>query len=261
MMLASTTQDVRLAVTQYIHVHYTQCFRGHPEPSGIYKTRACGTIAILGPITALGALQPLHLHHFPVRADHQPQLAAFVLPKDPSPQCLGKEFVGRIVAVDEMLDLLVCHAIALFLAQPGFLLQSPLVDVLRVLGIDVDEGVKLIGDVVVGFEGGVDILDAGEGVVTEAAVVARWIAACSFGGGFPLLAQGGLGKGTEADGPAFEEDDFYGGLARAVDAFPLGLWNAVALAGEGGFVVLWDGSWLVLEEGLEDGEGEGDVVG
>lgn len=124
-----------------------------------------------------------------------------------------------------------------------------------------DECVELVGNLIVGFEGGVDGLDVGEGVVAEAAVVARRVSADGFRRGFPLLAQGGLGEGTEADGPAFEEDDFYGGAFGLVDDFPLGLWDAVALAGKGGFVVLWDGGRLGVGEGREDGEGEGDVVG
>ena len=183
------------------------------------------------------------------------------MPKDPSPQGLGEELVGGIVAVDEMLDLLIRHAGALLLAQAGFLLQSPLVDELRVLGIDVDEGVELVGNLIVGLERRVYGLDVGEGVVAEAAVVARRVSADGFRRGFPFLAQGGLPEGTESDGPTFEEDDFYGGPVGLVDDFPVGLWDAVALAREGGFVVLWDGGRLRFGEGREDGESEGDVVG
>ena len=124
-----------------------------------------------------------------------------------------------------------------------------------------DECVELVGNLIVGFEGGVDGLDAGESVVAEAAIVVRRVSADGFRCGFPLLAQDGLGKGTESDGPAFEEDDFYGGAVGLVDDFPPGLWDAVALAGEGGFVVLWDGGRLVVGKGREDGEGEADVVG
>ena len=200
------------------------------------------------PITSLSVLQPLHLHNLSIRVDHQPELATLVLPKDPSPQRLGEELVGWIVAVDEVLDLLIRHAGALFLAKTGFLLQPPPVDVLRVLGVDVDEGVELVGYLVVGLEGGVDVLDAGKAVVAEAAVVVG-IGVGGLGGGLPFFKQSREGEGTEADGPAFEEDDFYGGAVRGVDLFPLGFGDAVALAGEGGFVILWDGSGLVFGEG------------
>ena len=64
-----------------------------------------------------------------------------------------------------MSDLLICHARALRLAQARFLLQPPVVDVLRVLGIYVNEGVELISDLIVGLKGGIDVLDAGEGVM------------------------------------------------------------------------------------------------
>jgi hypothetical protein len=133
-------------------------------------------------------LQPLHLDNFSVRADDQSQLAALILPKDTHPQRLSEEFVGRIIAVDKVLDLLVCHARALRLAQARFLLQPPLVDILRVLGIDVNEGVELIRDLVVGLKSGVDVLDAGEGVIPQAAVVVGRVCAGSFGCGLPLLA-------------------------------------------------------------------------
>jgi hypothetical protein len=94
-------------------------------------------------------LPPLYLDHFPIRANHQPQLTALVVSKDPSPQRLRKELVGGIVTVDEVPDLSVCHAAASFLAQIHLLIQPPLVDVLQVLGVDVDEGVELIGYLVV----------------------------------------------------------------------------------------------------------------
>jgi hypothetical protein len=96
-------------------------------------------------VSSLSALQPLHLHHFPIRADHQPQLTGFVFLKDPSTQCLGEELVGRIIAVNEVLDLFIRHAGASFLAQVHFLLQPPLVDVLQILRVDVDKGVQLVG--------------------------------------------------------------------------------------------------------------------
>jgi hypothetical protein len=120
-------------------------------------------------------------------------------------------------------DLLICHARALRLAQARFLLQPPLVDVLRVLGIYVNEGVELISDLIVGLKGGIDVLDAGEGVMAQAAAVVGGVSASGFGCRFPFLAQGGWRKGTETDGPAFEEDDFYEGFLGIgrIDQFPL----------------------------------------
>lgn len=71
------------------------------------------------------------------------------------------------------------------------------------------------------------------------------------------------GDGAEADAPAFEDDDLEGVLERLllVDGDPGGGGEAVALAGEEGFVVLGEGGWCVGEEGGEDGFEEGDVVG
>jgi hypothetical protein len=139
-------------------------------------------------------------------------LAALVLLKDTNPQSLSEEFIGGIIAVNEVPDLLICHTRALRLAQARFLLQPPLVDVLRVLGVYVNEGVETISDLVVGFKGGIDVLDAREGVVAQAAAVGGGVSAGGSGCGFPFLAQGSRGKGTETDGPAFEEDDFNGWL-------------------------------------------------
>jgi hypothetical protein len=119
----------------------------------------------LKPLLSLNTLQPLHLDNFPVRADHQSQLATLVLPKDTNPQSLSEEFIGGIIAVNEVPDLLICHTRALRLAQARFLLQPPLVDVLRVLGVYVNEGVEMISDLVVGLKGGIDVLDAREGVM------------------------------------------------------------------------------------------------
>jgi hypothetical protein len=166
----------------------------------------------LKPLLPSVPLQPLHLDNFPVRADYQSQLAALVLPKDTNPQSLSEEFVGGIIAVNEVPDLFICHTRAFRLAQARFLLQPPLVDVLRVLGVDVNEGVEMISDLVVGLESGIDVLDAREGVVAQAAAVVGGVGAGGFGCRFPFLAQGGRGKGTKTDGPAFEEDDFYGWL-------------------------------------------------
>ena len=116
-----------------------------------------------------------------------------------------------------------------------------------------DKGIELVGYLVVRFESGVDVLHASEGVVSEAAIVVR-IGACGFGRGLPFLVQIGKGKGTEANGPAFKQDDFYGGFGAvgAVDLFPLGFWDAVALAGEGGFVILWYACRSALGKGRED---------
>jgi hypothetical protein len=109
-------------------------------------------------------------------------------------------------------DLLICHTRALRLAQARFLLQPPLVDVLRVLGVYVNEGIEMISDLVVGLKGVIDVLDAREGVVAQAAAVVGGVGAGGFGCRFPFPTQGGRGKGTETNGPAFEEDDFYGWL-------------------------------------------------
>lgn len=55
------------------------------------------------------------------------------------------------------------------------------------------------------------------------------------------------GDGAEADAPAFEDDDLEGILGRLllVDGGPGGGGEAVALAGEEGFVVLGEGGWGV----------------
>jgi hypothetical protein len=104
--------------------------------------------------------------------------------------------------------------------------------------------------------------------VAQAAIIV-WVRAGGFGGGVPFLAEDGWWERTKADGPAFEEDYFYGGRGRGggggggggVDLFPPRLGDAVALAGEGRLVILGDFRGLRLREGREDGEGEGDIVG
>jgi hypothetical protein len=87
----------------------------------------------------------------------------------------------------------------------------------------VNEGVELISDLVVGLKGGIDVLDAGKGVMTQAATVVGGVGAGGFGCRFPFLVQGGRRKGTKTDGPAFEEDDFYGWFLGigCIDQLPL----------------------------------------
>ena len=65
---------------------------------------------------------------------------------------------------------------------------------------------------------------------------------------------------AESDGPAFEQDhaDWVGRVG--VDLFPLALGHAVALAREGGFVVLRDLGRFVGLQTREDGQCKGDVV-
>ena len=86
-----------------------------------------------------------------------------------------------------------------------------------------NEGVELISDLVVGLKGSIDVLDTGKGVMAQAAAVVGGVGAGGFGCRFPFLVQGGRRKGTKTDGPAFEEDDFYGWFLGigCIDQLPL----------------------------------------
>lgn len=72
--------------------------------------------------------------------------------EDSFPQTFGVELVCGIVAVDKLDDLLRGHAgvwVTAFLSQVVFLLEAPAVDVTKVLGVDLDEGIEEVGEGVV----------------------------------------------------------------------------------------------------------------
>ena len=59
------------------------------------------------------------------------------------------------------------------------------------------------------------------------------------------------GQGPEANAPSFEKDNADWAHRVGVDFFPLGFGDTVALAAEGGFVVLWNLGGFVLLQRLE----------
>lgn len=72
--------------------------------------------------------------------------------EDSFPQTFGVELICGIVAVDKLDDLLRGHAgvwVTAFLPQVVFLLEAPAVDVAKVLGVDLDEGIEEVGEAVV----------------------------------------------------------------------------------------------------------------
>lgn len=64
-----------------------------------------------------------------------------------------------------------------------------------------------------------------------------------------------IGKGAEADRPAFEDDHADFRLGGTVNRFPLGGGYAIAAATEGGLVELRDFGGLAVFDGREEGGG------
>ncbi|KAH6607703.1 hypothetical protein Trco_004016 [Trichoderma cornu-damae] len=149
------------------------------------------------------------------------------------------ELVGRVVSVHKLDDLLSGHAgvgVAPRQSKVLLLFQAPAVDVLDILRVDVEEGAKHVGHLVVLCE----LVVYGQEVLE--AVLAKGPAGCC------VLRRDGLGgDGAEADAPALEDD----GLERSgpmmmVDGFPRGGREAIASAGEEGLVVLGESGWGVV---------------
>lgn len=190
---------------------------------------------------------PDHLFSFAVLANCQPQLGAIVIREDALPHAIGVELIGREVPVDKLDHLLRRHAglgVSSILAEMVLLLLAPCVDILKILGVDVNEGIKEVRQGIVLAQLVVDEEQVLETVLLEGA--ARRVPA-----GLDLC----RGEGAEADRPALEDYGLDGRLAGLVDGFPVGLWKSVALAGEGGLVVPGQFCRLVVYQGVEDAFG------
>lgn len=191
------------------------------------------------------------LHSAIATHDHA-ELAARPAPENAIAHTFGVQLVGGVICVDKVDDLVRRHAgggVASFQAQLVFLLLAPGVDVLEILGVDVDESVEEVGDFIVQAQHVVDVEEVLEAVLEEGAVR-----------GDPLGLDLFRLQVSEADAPALEDNGLYGRLAGLVYGFPLGLWEAIALAGEGGLVVERQLDGLAVEQGGEDADGQGHIM-
>lgn len=191
--------------------------------------------------------------HPPVTGDDEAQLAARPVREDAPPHAMRVELIAGKVAVDELDDLVRRHAssrVAPLGSEAVFLLLAPAVDVLDVVGVDVDEGVKEVREMVVASEEPVEEKQVLQAVLLQGA---------TRGAPFPLDVTGV--QGPESDEPALEDDDLDGRLAGLVDGLPLRLGPAVPPAVEGALVVLGNSRRLALRQRGKDASRESDVVG
>lgn len=131
-----------------------------------------------------------------------------------------------------------------------FLLKSPAVDVAQILGIDLDKGVEEVGQAIV----------LGQLLVDEQKMLELVLEQGPVGPvspGFHALG----GQGTEADTPTLENDGLDLGLAGLVDGSPLGFRQTLAVPSGDGLVILGQLCGLALEQGIEKGLGEGQIMG
>lgn len=155
-----------------------------------------------------------YLLHLSIAANYHSQLCSRPIRQKTIPQTLRVKFIRRIISVHKLDDLLLGHAsvgIAPRQAEMLLLFLAPVIHILDVLGINVQKRTKHGGHLVVFLELLVDGQKMLETVLVEGSA-----------GSSVFCCDGGGGDGTEADAPAFEDDDLKrrGVAVAVVDGFP-----------------------------------------